>query len=65
MTVARSDIHEWERQLQENRSRAMDMSTASMRREPTLRLDGPDGLDESPRRPNLHGRVIHVPTRTR
>ena len=61
-TMARSDIHDWERQLQENRSRARDMSTASMRREPALRLDG---LDESPRRPNLHGRAMHIPTRTR
>lgn len=61
-TVPKSDVHDWERQLQENRSRARAMSVASNRTDATAILED---LELSPVRPSLYDRTMHVPTRTR
>ena len=58
--AANADIHDWERQLQENRSRARTMSMASRQSHAALNLDG---LDEPA--PSRRHRAMHIPTRTR
>ena len=64
MAVAtNAHVHDWERQLQENRSRARAMSMASRQSHASL-----EGLDEpTPSRPANHvrHRAMHIPTRTR
>ncbi len=61
--AATGDVHDWERQLQENRSRARAASITSNRTDMTITLDE---LDEPAARPaNVRHRAMHVPTRTR
>lgn len=58
-----SDVHDWERQLQENRSRARTASITSNRTDLTITLD--DLAEPAPRPANVRHRAMHVPTRTR
>ncbi|KAI9886181.1 MAG: hypothetical protein M1823_002033 [Watsoniomyces obsoletus] len=61
--AATNDVHDWERQLQENRSRARTASIASKHSNLTITLEE---LDEpAPRPTHVRHRAMHVPTRTR